>query len=240
MRFELIGKTKATIQDVDVQSLKMGQTDVKPAVCITLKVSLPNKSLDMLGPKVREFFYENTGKSTGQLAGIAAISDLPNLTAAALAIGAVTWEYEQTGCTLLIYIGATGRANIKLTDGTTRKLKFECKEGGTVDWSIPFFTAEDIDAEIMGDVGVLKSLERDVELTAPDIISNNKQRTLSEEDEGDQLTPIGALAGAEQKANGAADKKDEPMWPFPTEAPAGAGVKVTTKPASKAVSKTAH
>lgn len=189
MRIELIGKTKATIQAIEILSLKMGQTDVKPAVCISLKVPLPNSALAMLDPTLRDFLYEaSPGKkqTTGTLEGVEVVSDKPNLTLAATALGALNWEYEQTGCSLLIYNGATGHGNIKLTDGTVRKVKVDPKEGGTVDHYLQFYTAE-VDAETIGDLGVLKSLERDVELSAPEIVS--QQKTLDE-----QETPEQALA----------------------------------------------
>jgi hypothetical protein len=176
----------------------MSQTDVKPAVCLTLKTPLPNAKLNMLDASLRAFLYENTGKSTGSLVGIDAVSDLPNLTAAAIALGALDWEYEQTGCKLVIYTGATGHADIKLKDGTVRKIKVDCKEGGTVDHYWQFYTA-DVDEETIGALGVLKSLERDIELTAPEIISQQQQLP-----EGEQLTPEKALAnGKDKPAKGA-------------------------------------
>lgn len=199
-RFELIGKTKATIQDIDIQSLKMGQTDVKPAVSLTFKVPLPNARLSMLSATLRDFLYENNvGKSntTATLDGVEVVSDKPNLTESAVALGALNWEYEQTGCTLKIYSGATGHGNITLRDGTVRKMKIDCKEGGTVDHYFQFYTA-DVDAETIGELGILKSLERDVELTAPEIIS--QQKTI-EDDSEEKLTPASALAAAQAKAD---------------------------------------
>lgn len=45
MRFEIIGKAKATLADIDIQSLKKGQTEVVPAVALTFKVTLANAEL---------------------------------------------------------------------------------------------------------------------------------------------------------------------------------------------------
>jgi hypothetical protein len=209
-RFELIGKSKATITAIEILSLKMGQVDVRPAVCISFKVPLPNARLTMLDASLRDFLYENNvGKSntTATLEGVEVVSDKPNLTAAASALGALTWDYEQTGCALRIYNGATGAGDIKLGDGEVRKLKIDPKEGGTVDHYFQFYTA-DVDGDTIGELAVLKSLERDIELTAPEIIS--AQKDLDEEDE----TPEAALAKT-QPAGPAAD-----AWPFPTEDPA--------------------
>lgn len=120
-RLELIGKHVATITAIDILCLKLGQTDVAPAVCLSLKVALPNTKLNMLDPNLQRFLYEKDGPAspnTNTLAGIEPVSDLPDLTAAAKAIGAIGWEYEQTGCKLKIYSGATGHANVALKDGT--------------------------------------------------------------------------------------------------------------------------
>ena len=189
-RFELIPKHKAVIQDIDIQSMKLGQKDVQPAVCITFKVPLANAKLAMLSPTLQAFLYENNvGKSntTATLEGVEVVSDVPNLTEAATALGDLSWEYEQTGCRLLIYSGATGHGNINLKDGTVRKLKLCPREGGTVDHYFQFYTA-DVDAETIGELGVLKSLEREVELTAPEIISQQQRLDVEQE------TPESALA----------------------------------------------
>src|SRR5690349_5300090 len=114
-RFELISKHAAIITAIDILCLKLGQTDVAPAVCLSLKVALPNTKLNMLDPSLQRFLYEKDGPqspNTNTLNGIEPVSDLPDLTAAAKAIGAFTWEYEQTGCKLKIYSGATGHGNI--------------------------------------------------------------------------------------------------------------------------------
>jgi hypothetical protein len=229
-RLELIGKTKATLQAIDILSLKMGQTDVQPAVCLSLKVSLPNSRLAMLSPTLRDFLYENdTGKTNAQSAldGIEVVSDKPNLTAEASALGALHWEYEQTGCTLRIYNGVSGHGDIKLADGTVRKLKIDPKEGGTVDHYFQFYTA-DVDAETIGELGILKSLERDIELTAPEIIS--QQADIEDEQEG-KRTPEGALAGA--LGAGKDDEREDTSNPLPGQE-VGAGVTVTHKKSRRA------
>lgn len=207
-RFELIGKTNATITAIEILSLKMGQTDVQPAVCLSLKVPLPNTKLAMLDASLQRFLYEKDGPqspNSNTLAGIEPVSDLPDLTAAAKAIGAIPWDYEQTGCKLKIYNGASGHADITLKDGTVRKVKIDPQQGGTVDHYLQFYTS-DVDAETIGELGILKSLERDVELTAPEIIS--QQKSLDEEEE--PLTPTKALADAQAKADKQTGKKRAP------------------------------
>lgn len=48
MRIEFVPKVLAVIADVDILSLKRGQTDVDPAVCVHLKVTQSNHTLHML------------------------------------------------------------------------------------------------------------------------------------------------------------------------------------------------
>lgn len=190
MRIEFTGKTKATIVDVDIQSLKQGQTDVKPAVALTLKLMRPNATLAMLDPNLRAFLFKKASTDAAKQAtldGVEVVSDLPSLTPLALALGALHWEGEQTGSTLVIYQGVTGDQDIKLGDCTARKVKIDPKEGGAVEWTLQVYTS-DVDQDTIGALGVLKSLERDIELT-PAVVAD-KQTSL---DDANKDTPEKAL-----------------------------------------------
>jgi len=225
MRYELIGKTKSTLVDIDIQSLKQGQTDLKPAVALTFKVPLANTSMDMLGKSLRAFFFEKASSAAKEvqatLDGIAPVSDLPALTEAAKWLGAQNWDEEQTGCMLVIHLGVS---KIVLHDGTLQKLRFECKEGGAVEWRFMFYTA-DVDAETIGELGVLKNHDLDIELTAPELISA-KQGSI---EAGEKVTPIKGKRGkglgtdADQAERQAKELAKDPTqkgdWPFPGEPP---------------------
>jgi hypothetical protein len=194
MRIEFIGKTKATISDIDIQSLKQGQTDVVPAVCLHLKLTLANNTLKMLDKNLLGFLFEKgTGKGDPQRAldGVDVLSDLPQLTDLAVSIGAINWDGEQTGSTLKIYQGVTGDQDIKLSDCKVHKVKIEPKEGGAVEWSLQVYTS-DVDQDTIGALGVLKSLTRDIELEAAQPVSA-KQRTIDEGKGDKKLTPAQAL-----------------------------------------------
>lgn len=227
MRIEFIGKTKATITAIDIQSLKMGQTDVKPAVCLHLQLTLANNTLKMLDKHLLPFLFEKgTGKSDPQRAldGVDVLSDLPQLTDIAVKIGALHWEGEQTGCTLKIYQGVTGDHDIKLGDCTVRKIKIDPQEGGAVDWDLQVYTS-DVDQDTIGALGVLKSLTRDIELEAAQPAS--KQLTLNDGKGEKKLTPAQALqksvntgAAKVDKGEAPADKHKDGAWPFPRD---GAG-----------------
>lgn len=193
-RFELLGKHKSTITSIDILCLKLGQTDVKPALCISFKTPMPNSEvLPMFSANLLPFLYEsNKNKPAAQatLEGVQVVSDVPNLTPEATALGAIDWEYEQSGCTLVVYEGNSKRT---LTGGTVRKIKLDPSEGGTVETGWQFYTAEDVDDDVIGHMGILKSLERDIELTAPEIISQQKNI-----EETEPETPEEAFARTEK------------------------------------------
>lgn len=188
MRFELIGKTQAKLSNVNVLALKMGQTELKPAVSLRFKVTAANDILNKFDASLRPFLFEknSAAQTQGALDGIPVVSDLPQLTDAAKRIGPISWDEEQTGCSLVVYQGASGAGDIKLKDGTVDKVKIDPKDGGTVEVSFDFYAA-DLDAETMGELAVLHQHEMDIELTAPEIISA-KQQTLGEDE-----TPLTAM-----------------------------------------------
>ncbi|WP_212745121.1 hypothetical protein, partial [Hydrogenophaga sp. 2FB] len=194
MRIEFIGKTKATITAIDIQSLKMGQTDVKPAVCIHFRITQANSTLSMFDKNLLRFLFEKgNGASTQQaLEGIPVVSEFAQLTEIAQKLGAFNWDGEQTGSTLKIYQGVSGHEDIKLSDCTVRKPKITPMEGGGVDYDFQVYTS-DVDQETIGALGVLKSLTRDIELEAAQPVSN-KQRTIDDGKDEKKLTPAQALA----------------------------------------------
>lgn len=196
MRIEFCGKTKATIVDIDIQSLKRGQTDVEPAVCLHLKVTQSNHTLKMLDKNLLGFLYQKGQSAATQatLDGVPVVSDHPSLSPIAVALGALNWDGEQTGSTLKIYQGVTGDQDIALADCTVRKVKIDPKEGGAVDFHLQVWTS-DVDQEVIGALGVLKSLDRDIELVAAEPV-NAKQRAIDDGAGDKQLTPAKALAKA--------------------------------------------
>lgn len=190
--FELIGKTPATFDAIVALAEKLGQKKTKPALDIKLKASLPNSKLRELDETLYDFCYFNSGKNTGQLEGISVVSGEPNLRPALVRMGGgFAWEYEQTGCTLKVFVGPGGKPKIVLKDCTVKKIAVQCHEGGTTDWVFHVYSAA-VDEDIVGQLGVLKACDRDIELEAPDLLT--KQRDLADEEE--PLSPEAALAGS--------------------------------------------
>ena len=169
MRFQLAGKTKAILEKVDIQSQKMGQTELKPAVCLHFKAPMPNSCLAMFSKALLTFLYKKVDKSATQqqvLEGVPVVSEYAQKTDDANAIGAVNWDKEQTGCVLHVHHGISNVPVMKLRDGLVDKVKLDPLEGGTVDVYFHFFTT-DVDAETLGELAVLKSHELEIELELP-------------------------------------------------------------------------
>lgn len=205
MKLELTGKTKAVLEDVDVQSQKMGQTDIKPAVCLHFKVTMANSCLHMFDKTALAFLYTKNGSAAKQnvLDGIPVVAEMSQLTDAAMALGAFSWDGEQTGCTLVIHRGIKADANIVLRDGTTLKYKTVHHEGGTVDVSFRFFTT-DLDAETLGELAVLKSHDLEIELSVPEALSS-KQADLA----GDTAPAKGGAKVTRLKSAGGATTPEQ-------------------------------
>ncbi|MES2910569.1 MAG: hypothetical protein V4718_04225 [Pseudomonadota bacterium] len=202
------GKQKATLEDVDVQTQKMGQTDMKPAVCLHWKASTPNSCLRMYGDRALEFLYKKDGPEGAKqktLDGVSVVSEYSQLTDEAIALGAFNWDGDQTGSTLFIYHGIGEKPKFTLRDGTVNKRKTTHHEGGTVDNNFRFFTT-DVDAETLGELAVLKSHELFIELVGP-TVADSAQRDL---DDGADKTPSGPVLSPEEafKKSLAAEKVD--------------------------------
>lgn len=195
MRFELIGKTKATLQSIEILSLKMGQTDTKPAVALSFKVTRSNDALNMLDPALRPLLFTkgNPNKADqATLDGVQPVSDLNQLTDVAQRMGTIAWDDEQTGSALVLYHGIGKKPKMILRDATLKKLKFDNLEGGAVDFFFQVHSA-DVDAEVIGELGVLKSHDIDIEFTAPELVT---QKQIGDDDKpkGGVQTPEQALA----------------------------------------------
>lgn len=190
MRLDFIGKTVAKIVNVNVLALKVGQTELKPAITLRLKVTAANDVLNKLDGALRKFLFEkgSNAATQGTLDGVQPVSDLPQLTAAAKMLGDLDWAEEQSGCTLTVHQAVT---KIVLKDGTVDKVKICPQDGGSVDILFNFY-AVDLDAETMGDLAVLHQHEVDIELELPAPL----QKPLKTE-KPKQQTPEEALAGTQ-------------------------------------------
>jgi hypothetical protein len=236
---EIIGKTKAKILEVDPQQQKLGQTDMRPAAMVRFKMTVPNDILEQISPEHRRHLFEKSTRAAakqGTLDGVQPVSELNALTDAGQRLGAHDWEYEQTGCRLVVYQGFTGDHDIKLKDVTVDKVKLQGHDGGALDLQFDAYAA-DLDRDTVGDLGVLVKHEVDIELEAPKV--SKSQKTIEPEEQ--ELTPLKAMQeGA--PAGGEAPSGEPPPggWPFPVSATEPSTAKVTKKPATRAARKAAN
>lgn len=194
MRFDLIPKHAAKLVNVNIEALKLGQTELKPAVTLRFKVTAANEILNKFDASLRPFLFEkgSNAATQGTLDGVAPVSDLPQLTEAGKALGDLNWDGEQTGCTLTVHQAVS---KIKLKDGTVDKVKLCPNDGGSVDVYFNFYAA-DLDAETMGDLAVLHQHEVDIEVELPAPL----QQQIPDKKEGKgkgPKTPEQALAESE-------------------------------------------
>jgi hypothetical protein len=191
MRIEFIPKHHAKILAIEPLSEKRGQTDLLPAVAVTLRLALPTERLNILDASLRDFLFVAAEKKQGELEPTLTLTD------AAKAIGAFGWDGEQTGTKLNVYFGISGDMNFKLTDGVISKVKVVPRDGGW-DLELRYYSAKDIDEEVIGGLGVLKNHDVDIEIVPPESI--DKQPDLV--DQSQQETPEKALAKAVKGGKG--------------------------------------
>lgn len=163
MRLELVPKTQAKLLDIEPLSEKRGQTDMVPAVAVSIRASLPTSKIAMLDPSLVNFLFKDGDKPQGQLEPTKVLTD------AAKALGAFNWAGEQSGTKLNVYYGISGDMNQKLIDGVVSKVKATPKDGGW-DFDFRYYTATNVDEDVIGKLGVLKNHEIDIELVPPEIV----------------------------------------------------------------------
>jgi len=223
--FELLSKTKAKLQDVVVLSQKNRQPDDNPGAKISVEMMLSNDILAFFDGSLRSFLFTKnpaaaiaTGRSKqGELDGVDAVSDTPNLTSLGSKIGSLHWSDESTGYTFVVDQGLGGKlSNLELADCKLSNWRILPKEGGTV---IMRFDIEsnDVSEKAFGRLAKLKSREIEVLLLPPEV-------TQEDLDPDPVLTPAQLRAAnargltleqARANAKAEGEGKPEKEWPFP-------------------------
>lgn len=233
--FEITTASKSKMLNVIVLSQKNRNPDDDPGAKLAIEIQLPASAMAHFAARMPGIFFEAAKQppKQGQLEGVPAASETPNLTEFGLKVKRLEWEHEMTGYTLVIVLGtARKESNITITDSILSGWRLMPKEGGTV---VARFNLEsaDVSAETFGKLAKLKS--RDMEITlAPPMVS---QRPLPiSEDERIKIPPAPARKpGAAEKA-AVAKVKGAAALPKPTphkgdEKPRTARGKAATKAA---------
>lgn len=168
--FELKKSTKAKLHKTDDKSIKMGQTDTRPAVILNLSVVLPNTALDMFGAGLREMLYGTGSAGAGkgkqvELEGVEPVTDRPSLSMIGSRMRAWSWSEEQSGCTTTVDYGlGDDKANILLKDGTTKDFRVTLQEPGAIKVQFRVHApVEHLSAEQVGRLHLMH--QRDVKVT---------------------------------------------------------------------------
>lgn len=171
MQFDLGQATKAKVLDVQVLSQKNRQPDENPGAKISLELQLTNHVLDAFDPSLRAFLFTkgpgSVSAKNATLDGIPEVSDLPNLSPAAMKIPVLRWNQELSGYRLVIDQGLGGKkSDLEVTDCLLSGFRFFPKEGGTL---IAKCIAEsaNVDGKQWGVLAKLKSRPVEILLRAP-------------------------------------------------------------------------
>lgn len=204
MKFELPVFTQAKINSANVRSEKHGPDELVPAVDLSITIEQPNSVLSEFdGFLLSALYFKSEASSDdeqGQLDGVEPITDLPNLRFTHLAYP-IKWDQEGTGYTCTIDHGLGGKSNLTLTGCKVNSFALTPKEGGTVEVKFRVQCGDGLDEKTLGKIAMLVQHSVPVKLVAPDAEGwQQAEQELGigddEDDEGDELTPETALAGA--------------------------------------------
>ena len=189
MTFELLTPTAAKLTSVNCRSEMHGK-DAVPAVDLRLAFDAPNSVLSMFDGWLLSALYHRAGPDQpsdpqGQIEGVEAISDVPNLRMPHLA-SPVRWSKEYTGYELTFDFGIGGKSNITLTDCQVNSVQFAPKEGGTVEVGVRVQCSKGLTEKILGKLATLVQHDVQFTLRAPEVA----------QEQIEQRTPEEALAGA--------------------------------------------
>jgi hypothetical protein len=170
--FELESFTTVKITDVVVLSQKNRDPADNPGAQLQFLAKLSNNELTQFDGALKSMLYTQSAASSaaqqGELDGVEAVTDAPNLTNIGLAIGKFHWSADLTGYELVIDHGMGGKSNITLDNCSMSGFKIDPKEGGTVEvcWTLE---SEDVTEGKFGKLATLKNREVKITLAAPQV-----------------------------------------------------------------------
>ena len=156
--------TKVKLRNVNIRDELHGQDHV-PAMDLSIRLTVSNKILDQFDNGLRHMFYRKADNkpAQGEIPGVEAVSDTPNLRCDLL--GPIKIDKEYAGYTLVIQQGATGD-DIEIGEAEVNKFVAELKDGGSVILQMRI-QASGVDPTIMGRVGSIIGREVEITLTPP-------------------------------------------------------------------------
>lgn len=162
--FELKTETTVHLRKFSKREEVHGK-DLIPAIDLALSYKAPAAVLGMLHPQLREALFMNTGPKSEELD--LAIDDTPNVRAPIMETP-IGLDYEQTGCSLRVHYGTSEKSHVVLALVKAHKFKVhERVEGGMVELHFTLSCANEIDADVIGKLGILGGHDIAVTLDGP-------------------------------------------------------------------------
>jgi hypothetical protein len=226
MTFELEEPTKTRVLDVRVLSKKDRKPDEDAGLQFLLQATLPWSQLAMFDGFLPGLLYRKaTAAKQGSIEGM----EPAELTEAGKHLPRVKWDYEQTGCDVLMDRGIGGKSNLDLHDCRVHRVSFQPKPAGSVSvqWTVD---APALSDATRGKLTALKGTDVYLQQWGPEVADDAQQ------DIEQSAAPKPAPAPK-------ASAKPEPLTPEQALAAAfkepekKAGPKVTTKKAGKSTVK---
>lgn len=180
MGFELETKTKVKVLDVRTLAAKDRKPDEPPGAQLLLQAVLPANALTMFDGSLAGWLYrKSSAAQQGALDGM----EGQELTSIGEHVKRLPWQYEQTGCTIVIDRGLGGkRSNIELDDCKVHRVSFTPQQGGGVQtqWTVDCPALSD---DVRGKLTGLKATEIEMQLALPEVVQEDI------EDEAGELKP---------------------------------------------------
>lgn len=160
MSFELESMTKVRVLDVRTLAAKDRKPGDQPGAQLLLQALLPHGVLAMFDGFLPGVLYE---KAKGQLDGMEGVE----LTTIGKRVKRLPWDYEQTGCTVVLDLGINDRSALTLEDCKVHRVSFVPQPTGVkAQWTVDRL---DLDDATRGKLSGLKRTDVDMTIALPEV-----------------------------------------------------------------------
>jgi hypothetical protein len=177
--FALSTFTKARVLDVRTLARKDRKPDESPGSQLLMQSTLPPAVLAMFDGFLPGVLFRKAEKGPqGSLDGM----EGAELTSIGEHVKRLPWQYEQTGCTIVIDRGMGGRRNLTLEDCKVHSASFAPQKGGSVkvQWT---FDAPALSDDTRGKLTGLKATDIELTIALPTIEDEGQGRIGDDQDD---------------------------------------------------------
>lgn len=197
MTIQFKDPTTVKLRNFNTRMETHGDQDVA-AMDLALSLTGGNALLDMLHPDARRLLFKPLAERPGELP--LPTDDLPSIRMSHLVMP-MTFDNEQVGMTLRIAYGATGKADMVVSDVRLSKVKVESLiEGGSVELRFTL-SSTDVSEKVLGKLPLLQKHELSITLMPAEVKTTDMEASKSKaKAEADALfnTPPGAQKTPEE------------------------------------------